>query len=67
MKRFIAFCGMEYYPNGGWEDFLSSHDTVDGAKCALLDFATEGNIMGWWHIVDTETGEIVATSKGAKS
>lgn len=60
MKRFVIFSGDEYYPRGGWEDFVGSTDTLSEA----MDHEAEGRdprrINGYWsHIVDMETQTIV--------
>ena len=52
MKRYLLFCMESYYPNGGWDDFVGSYDTVEEARTdARRDF---------WHIIDTETLKEVA-------
>lgn len=56
MKKYILFYGDSYYPLGGWEDFGGTFDTVEKAKDYVLSII----VCDWWHIVDTETMEIVA-------
>lgn len=52
-RRFLLFIGDEYHPKGGWDDFVSSHDTFDEAIKAAA--SKNGD---WKQIVDTKTGEI---------
>ena len=56
VKRFVVFTGNLYYPDGGWSDFRSSHDTFEAAR----DEA-ESNHSDWWQVVDLTTGIIVAS------
>jgi hypothetical protein len=51
MKRYLLFCGTQYYPNGGWEDFRNSYRSLREAE-----INADGD---WWHIVDAATGQIV--------
>jgi hypothetical protein len=37
MKRYLAFYGDNYYPNGGMDDFVGSYDTLDEAKSAVSE------------------------------
>lgn len=53
MKRYLLFCGFQYYPGGGWNDFEGDYDTT---KEALSDIGEEDD---WYHIVDIKTGAIV--------
>lgn len=56
MNRFLLFAGDHYYPAGGWVDFKDSFLTLENAKdAAAKTYARED----WYHIIDTETGEIV--------
>jgi hypothetical protein len=59
MKKFLLFGGYNYYPLGGWSDFLSSSDTIEEVQKKLNNFSGD-----WWHIVDTSTGKIVKSNGG---
>jgi len=65
MKRFILFCGAEYYPFGGWQDAfddggnLQEYDTLAEVKEAGREFALVRECYFWWHVVDLEEGKIV--------
>lgn len=58
LKRFLVFGGSRYYPSGGWEDFKGSFDTLE--ECTKPK-DIDGDIYwtDWWHIVDTEAGQII--------
>lgn len=58
MKQFLVFAGSDYYPEGGWHDFVRSFDSKDDA----IMFVAQKRDGDWWHIVDTKTGMIVANS-----
>ena len=49
-KRYMAFAGANYYPCGGWNDFIGFFDTVEEAK-----EAARGD---WRQVIDTETMEV---------
>lgn len=52
VKRFAVFSGDQFYPNGGWDDYRSSHATLKEARGA----SAPGD---WRQIVDLTTGQIV--------
>ena len=54
MKRYLLFAGDEYYPIGGWEDFLGAYSSLEEANDRLF-----GTPCDWWQIVDSETLEVV--------
>lgn len=56
VRRFVVLSGDHYYPNGGWDDYRSSHDTLDDARSA----PAPGD---WSQIVDLRTGKIVGGSR----
>lgn len=54
MKRYLAFGGDQYYPGGGWDDFVGDFDS----KAEALEAAKNGNNKcGWWHVIDRDTKE----------
>ena len=55
VKRFVVFSGDQYYPDGGWSDFKSSHDTLNEALSTARG--------DWWHIVDLVAGKIVESGR----
>ena len=60
IRRYLLFAGDRYYPAGGWNDFVDSFDTKEEA----LERAWEAlsGMFDWYHIIDHETGEEVASS-----
>jgi len=48
MKRFAGFSFEEYYPGGGWCDFVDSYDTLEEAMASTCN-----------QIVDLSSGKIV--------
>jgi hypothetical protein len=64
MKQFLAFFGLNYYPNGGINDFSGDFDTLEEAidhleKEARHDEAYDGWSYQWGHIYDTEKRMII--------
>lgn len=62
LKRFLLFAGDYQYPDGGWNDFRHSYDTLEearteGGRLSTPDKDTHRHSKDWWHIVDIETGE----------
>ena len=58
MKRYLVFRGENYYPNGGWEDFAESFDTLPEVN----HYLHTTNCLGrseWAHVVDIEIMEKV--------
>lgn len=55
MKGFAIFAGVDYYPNGGWDDFVTAYDTLPEAIEAVRRHASGGiPVMHWAHVVDME-------------
>ena len=54
-KRFLLFGFPEHYPTGGWNDFISQHDTKEEVHDAIREHTGR---VSYYQIVDTETGEI---------
>ena len=60
MKRFLAFGGEHYHPEGGWDDLRGDFDTLEGAIASLSAQGYGAGASGLWsHIADTETGQRV--------
>jgi len=58
MKRFMVFCGYEYYPGGGFRDYVGSADTI--AECLDMIIGSKNkNSTEWSDIVDSTTMKIV--------
>jgi hypothetical protein len=54
MKRFLAFAGDSYYPEGGAKDFVGAFDTELDARLAGVETPKD-----WCHVFDLETKTIV--------
>jgi hypothetical protein len=64
MKRYLAFYGSAYYPEGGMDDFLSDYDTKEEALRAISDKLNSDKYYynsneekweyAWAHIYDTK-------------
>ncbi len=68
MKRYLAFYGYIYYPNGGMNDFVGDYDTKDEAIKAIDEAHKENHPndpdwynSSWSHIWDIHTGIEVFT------
>lgn len=58
MKSFLLFSGADYYPEGGFHDFLGDFDTEEEAVKAFKDTA-DTFAREWAHIVMLERKDIV--------
>ena len=54
MNMFLLFAGEEFYPGGGWSDFVGAYPTQQEAKEVALTLQPS-----WWHIVDLNVMEEV--------
>ena len=57
MERYALFCGMNYYPSGGWGDFEQSFGSVEESEDYILNMSSKPD---WWQIIDLTTGKEVA-------
>lgn len=55
LNRYLVFSYPEYYPGGGWNDFVSSFDSLEEAE---RETTKERGL--YWDIVDIETGEQIS-------
>ena len=53
MKNFLVFMGQNYYPNGGWDDFIDSFNTDEEASHYIHERAP--GYANWAQVVDTTT------------
>lgn len=61
MKRFLLFFGETHYPQGGWDDLRSEHETVESACRAVRRHQLRPYDSFWWQVVDARTRQIVAS------
>ena len=64
VKRYLLFEGDSHEEIGGWGDFQEDYDTLEEARAAAIANKRPRDergipAQGWWHIVDTEVGDIV--------
>ena len=60
MKRYLAFFGDNFYPDGGMGDFLSDHNELTGAINAIAGADPDKVVQSLWgHVYDTVNKEIV--------
>lgn len=68
LERYIVFAGDSYYPEGGALDIAGSYPDLDSALAwtrgtpERVSDLEDG--MHWCHVVDSETGLIVAYNEG---
>lgn len=60
-KQYLLFMGDTYYPSGGWSDFITSSDSL---FVLFVEFLAHYYDVGcdWVEIVDTQSGQVLATS-----
>jgi hypothetical protein len=60
MKRYLLFCGSNYYPRGGIDDFHGDYDSVEEAETAFRQEVAEeypkgdGDEWFWGHVYDIQ-------------
>jgi len=60
MKRYLVFCGSNYYPCGGMNDFAGSYDDLEEAKSVADGYDDEfGKIEDWGHVYDSFECKII--------
>lgn len=55
MKRYLVFAGDQYYPAGGWEDFMGAFVTLEEAQ----DYYEKLTGTDWKQLVDLETQTVL--------
>ena len=58
LKRFVLMGGSQYYACGGFEDYISSFDTMEEARESMNKWLEEKGEYHWAHIGDLETGDM---------
>jgi hypothetical protein len=56
MKRFLLFAGTDLAKANGVTGFVADFDSSAEALVLLVDQQTPSE---WWHILDTQTGEVI--------
>lgn len=57
MSRYLLFGYDAYYPGGGWNDFISAHDTIQAAKTHAVASKDNSEFL---EIVSLEAGRVVS-------
>ena len=65
-KRYLVFAGDDHYPSAAYLDFIGGYDYPGiaigaGRNAQTMGFA-EMDADRWCQIIDTETGELIASS-----
>lgn len=68
LKRYLLFAGASDDPGGGWYDFRGSfedpYEAFEAARTARPEQRGPGPGIDWWHVIDGQTGAIVAGEEG---
>ena len=57
---FILFAGQDYYPGGGWEDFVGMYESLEEAREAFYKSNDDSVIpYEWGHVVDLKNQVVV--------
>lgn len=59
MKRYLLFAGDNYYPGGGWKDFVDDCDDKKEAELFIKHWSRKSLTGTWAHVVDSHSGKIV--------
>jgi hypothetical protein len=66
MERYLAFYGLEFYPNEAMDDFIGDFSDLEDAKNEIDKTNKElhqGDMSGKWGLVyDTESREYIFTT-----
>jgi hypothetical protein len=63
LQRYWLFAGDVYYACGGIHDLHATYATLDEARAAAAAWLTdERALYSWWHVIDAQTGTILAAS-----
>jgi len=55
-NKFLLFGGSNYYPSGGFDDFIRSFDTIGEVNSYASGI---NDRYDWMHVVNTETRELL--------
>jgi hypothetical protein len=58
MHRYFLFVFEDYYPSGGWNDFVCDYASIEEAFDAYLS-EHKNNGSDSYQIVDSQTGKVV--------
>ncbi len=58
MKRYAVFMYDNYYPSGGWHDFVEAFDSIEEAKKHAVNIVKDYDFVDF-HIVDLNEMKII--------
>lgn len=58
-RTFLLFAGDQFYPAGGWGDFIGYFPDIESAKTEAMRKDDNCSEFGWAHIVDATLNEVV--------
>lgn len=61
-KRYLLFAGVQYYPQGGTEDFCGDFDSIDAAK-QWFEQNHRSQGLDWADVMDKESLQSVAYAR----
>lgn len=62
MKTYLVFAGDDFYPEGGWEDFVASFDDWPAALACAKEQAAKD--YQWAQVVDTKEPHVTFIHAG---
>jgi hypothetical protein len=65
LRRFILLGGETHYAHGAFNDYISSHDSLDAAvaEARRRESLRRMDAIDWWHVWDCDTNSVVAKSE----
>lgn len=62
--KYLLFAGESYYAKGGFNDFQGAFDNELEARNKVAEDSANNGWHGWewWHIINSDTQEVVARS-----
>ena len=70
MKKYLLFAGEDYYPEGGWNDFITDSDNiyslVSDAK-TLLKPSEKYVHYDWYHILSPDRKTLLKRRRGGEA
>lgn len=58
--KYLVFAGDNFYPEGGWKDFIGKANSLEEAEKHLLALTFDHD---WFEIIELESGKRVKSGK----